>query len=132
ELRQLVEAGSAQETARLCDARVVLDDAERVVGQPRRELERVLHHRPVLEHPERATPLAGALLCEDRRATAVDQDPDCDRREQRGEQDQEQGGDDPVADALDEPHLRTARYSSSWAAAERFHVSSLAARSAPS
>src|SRR5437762_1594783 len=52
ELRQLVEPGAAKDAARLRDARVVLDDAERVVGELRRELERVLHHRPVLEHPE--------------------------------------------------------------------------------
>jgi hypothetical protein len=84
QLRQLVQAGAAQEAAAAGDPGIVLHQAERVAdAQLRAQRDRVVDHRAELEHPERHPAEPGAVLDEQDAAAVGDPDPGRDRQDHR-------------------------------------------------
>ncbi len=95
ELRQLVEAGLAQEAADARHARVI---ASRL--RHHRVVRRIGRHRAELEHGDRIVVEAEARLAEEHRPLAVELDGEGDQQHQRREEQQEQPARHDVLAAL--------------------------------
>ncbi len=101
ELRQLVEAGAAQEAADAGDARVLPGGLAHGGGVGRVAQGGV--HGAELEHGDRLLREAVPALAVEDRPRGVEPDGEGHHQHQRGEHDQEKGGEQPVLDALEQP-----------------------------